>query len=416
MKLFIRFGVIIILMICTVSSMAQDWSAWRGPNGNFISDDTQWNPQSINSGTKVLWRADVGYGHTNVSILNGKLFTMGESVKYAGNDTTYTESVTCLDSKTGKEIWSYDYPGAHGRYPGPGATPYVDNKYLYTQTRAGVILCLNSKTGKLIWQRDLVKDGITQLTHWGCCSSPVPVGNSLLINAGSAGVSLDLATGSVIWKSENTMSGHATPVVFKEGGKVLAAIQSDRDFHIINVDNGEIVTSMKWDSDQDPVKVGSQFFLAGGHKRGEGSKLLNWKDNQLTPVWELKTLAHGFQPSIIKDGHAYAVDLKNRRSHPLNCIELSTGKIKWEKNFGEWGALLAAGEYLIWIGGLGELVVAKASSSAYEEVGRMTVFDIKKDELGIDGQPRTCWTTPVLINGNVYVRNTYGEIACISLK
>lgn len=33
-----------------------------------------------------------------------------------------------------------------------------------------------------------------------------------------------------------------------------------------------------------------------------------------------------------------------------------------------------------------------------------------------DGMPNTCWTGPTLADGRLFVRNTYGDIACIDMS
>ena len=59
--------------------------------------ETDWDPDSLSGGTRILWKADVGFGHSNVAIKDNRLYTMG------GNE------VFCLNAETGEEIWQYEY-------------------------------------------------------------------------------------------------------------------------------------------------------------------------------------------------------------------------------------------------------------------------------------------------------------------
>ena len=85
-------------------------------------------------------------------------------------------------------------------------------------------------------------------------------------------------------------------------------------------------------------------------------------------------------------------------------------------NLDDWAAFSMANGFIILIEAEGDLAVLKASSKSYEVVSRASVFDMKKNKDFPEGQPLTCWTTPVLCNGKIYVRNTYGEIVCVDMR
>jgi hypothetical protein len=55
----------------------QDWPRWRGPEGNGVSKETDWNPAALKNGQKILWKTNVGPGYSNISIKDGRLYTMG---------------------------------------------------------------------------------------------------------------------------------------------------------------------------------------------------------------------------------------------------------------------------------------------------------------------------------------------------
>ena len=54
-----------------------DWPRWRGPDGNGISKETEWDPTILESGPHVLWRHKVGFGYSNVVVKGSHLYTMG---------------------------------------------------------------------------------------------------------------------------------------------------------------------------------------------------------------------------------------------------------------------------------------------------------------------------------------------------
>ena len=122
------------------------WPRWRGPNGDGVSQETNWNPAALAGGPKVLWRAPVGVGYSNVAVDRNRVYTIGLQDR--------SERIACLDADTGREIWHYAAPGKDTTQ----STPAVDGNSVYALTKGGLLVCLNATNGRLRWQRHLVKD------------------------------------------------------------------------------------------------------------------------------------------------------------------------------------------------------------------------------------------------------------------
>ena len=132
-----------ILLISVLSWMAQgslmifgeekdyDWPRWRGPNGDGISKETGWNPAALKDGPRILWKANVGMGYSNVAIKDNRLYTMG----CKGREYT----IVCLNAETGKEIWRRV---VSENLMEPQATPAIDGEFLYALSKEGLLLCL----------------------------------------------------------------------------------------------------------------------------------------------------------------------------------------------------------------------------------------------------------------------------------
>lgn len=85
-------------------------------------------------------------------------------------------------------------------------------------------------------------------------------------------------------------------------------------------------------------------------------------------------------------------------------MDLETGSVKWgEQGFGQ-GSIIAAGDRLIVLSDQGELSVVRANPTKFELLARFQVIGGK------------CWTTPVLAQGRLYVRNPKGELVCLDLR
>ncbi len=41
-------------------TMKSDWPRFRGPNGDGISTETDWDPEAISGRPKVVWKTNIG--------------------------------------------------------------------------------------------------------------------------------------------------------------------------------------------------------------------------------------------------------------------------------------------------------------------------------------------------------------------
>jgi outer membrane protein assembly factor BamB len=412
-------GIIGLLVIFTFLSGwsaggDSDWPKWRGTSSTGISDETDWDPARLGKPKAVLWKKNIGKGHSAVSVLGDRLVTMGDRTINVGNEKKYEEVVYCLNARTGKEHWRYTYPYAFRRFPGPASTPTIDGDRVYTMGREGDVHCFDLTSGKVLWKRNLVRENMARPPQWGFCSSPIVEGDIVLLNAGKSGIGLNKLNGKTVWASEPRTGWLPTPFLFTQKGKRLAALAANGNLYALDPLTGKIFWTYRWQSDADPTVLGDKIYLLGGG-RGSSNKLLDISNGAPEVVWETGNMANGFQSSVIIDGYAYGFGWMGR-SQPLTCIEVKTGKIAWQENLGDWGALMAADGKLIILDGDGDLIVAKADPGKYTVISQAKLMKLKNWRSYGDDEPRCCWTAPVLSRGLVYARDTYGELVCVDLR
>ncbi|MCP4903254.1 MAG: PQQ-binding-like beta-propeller repeat protein [bacterium] len=405
-----------VLLVATGPSFAEDWEQWRGPNGDGISSETDWDPSVLNGTQKVLWRANVGLGHSAVAVRDGKLYTMGSrQVQNRGADA-WEDVVRCLDARTGREIWRYSYPSSDQDWPGPGSTPVLHGPYLYTLSRDGDLHCIRADNGTVAWRRNLVNDGLAQVPDWGFCTSALVVDRKLILNAGESGIALRPETGKVIWKSESKAGGLATPVLMKEGDTDVVLISSQRDLYSVEVATGKVRWSEPWGTYADPVLAGDRILLtSGGDGDKNGSKLFQMSSGRPEMVWHNERTNYSFQSWVALDGHGYGI-ARGRQGAFLECVDLADGQVKWAEKIGDWGGLAAAAGKLILIKDRGELVVVAASPQAYETISSAKIIDLQHWRTYPDSRPNTYWTAPVLSEGRIYTRTTHGDLLCVDVS
>jgi outer membrane protein assembly factor BamB len=237
-------------LICIAKLSADsgyDWPRWRGPNGDGISRETDWNPRALENGPPILWRVDIGFGFSNVTIQGNRLYTVGYDADALQN------IVWCLDAKTGQMVWRYVTSGP-GVDSSPQSTPVVDGDDLFVLRTKGLFLCLEAKNGKVRWQKDLVAECGVVKPFYDFAGSPVVVGNLVILTANSSGMTFDRKNGELVWSSDrppahfpapvpsaSTGTYYSTPVLNKEGGEDCAIIAGWEGLSAVRVKTGERV-------------------------------------------------------------------------------------------------------------------------------------------------------------------------------
>ena len=97
-----------VWLVCDTGARAGDWSNYRGPNRNGISDEVDWQANWGDAGPKVLWRASVGTGSSSVVIADGRAYTMGN---HGAEEEQPEDTVYCFDAETGELQWEHTVVG-----------------------------------------------------------------------------------------------------------------------------------------------------------------------------------------------------------------------------------------------------------------------------------------------------------------
>ena len=402
-------AVAVLTTALTVGSSAtmqgSDWPSFRGPAHDGKSVETINWPKA---GPRPLWKVNVGIGHSAVSVVGDRAYTMG--------NTNDTDTVFAIDVATGKIVWKHSYPCAEKvgikDYDGPFATPTVANGVVYTLSRKGDVFALDARTGKVIWSRDIVKeDDVRPPGFGGLAGSPLVLGDRLILNGSPGGMALDLETGKTLWKSGKGPGGHATPVPLQIGKRTHLAIHSPRLLTIVDAADGKEV----WATERrqpigvnapDPVVDGTNVFVTAG--RAFGGALFD-VTGATTPLWEQVGLSSHWHTSVLLGGFLYGPDGNNsegagRSPTSLRCLDWKTGEIKWTEPKLGFNGLIAVGGKLLVLTEAGDLVLAEASPQRYTELGSTHV---------IEGR---AFTAPSFANGRVFVRNVRGDVVSLDFS
>ncbi len=396
----------VLLVLCVLVSTptaADDWPHWRGPQYNGISRETGWLDLWPDQGPPITWRARAGVGFSSFAAADGRLFTIG--------NTDDADTVWCLNAETGELIWKHAYPAPLDPNlfeGGPTSTPTISGDAVYTFSRRGDVFCLEAATGAVRWSTNVVDQTGVPIPAWGFASSPLVTDRFVVLNAGAAGMALDKRTGKVAWQSDPEEGAYATPVPFlSEGGRLGALIVSATTLSAVNVDDGSERWQYRWltrfgVNAADPLVAGARVFISSGY--GKGAALLEPGAGEPDTHWKSRELRTQINPAVLIEGYLYGVHGDTTDIAALRCLELATGAVQWEHEGIGSGSVFAADGRLIVLTEKGELLVARASPDRFAPTARAVVLEGK------------CWTAPVLANGRIYCRNAAGDIVCVDVR
>lgn len=402
MKTLLILSLSIFLVAC---HSTPEWSKWRGPNASgTTTSQNEWSTQLDSS--QIIWNKNIGKGHSAITVYNGKCYVNGWTEQINGTDTTEQSTLYCLDAETGDEIWSYTYPSAKRDYPGPRATPVIDNETLYFVSWEGVLFSLDALTGTENWKRDFYSDSLAIRDRWGFCSSPVIYNNLLLLNLNKHGIAFDKSNGQLIWSSKKGGGAFSSTTLFDYKGQPAGTFMSDSTLYIVNVTNGSLLN--QYVSDKNFRKENDVILTDYKNELFVSTAMLRLQDSIYTSVWRNDTISPIFRTGIFLNGYIYQFN-NFRNKMFLHCIDPVSGKVEWKYKHDIWGAVSGVDDKLIVLTGFGKVVIAEANPASYTELSQLQVFPpVKKST-------HWCWTAPSFAEGKIFVRNSNGDIACLQV-
>ncbi len=384
------------------AQQAADWPRWRGPNGDGISPEADWDPMALSRGPRILWKADAGMGYSSPAIMNGRVYISGQNGK--------KEFVLALDAATGKRIWRREWTGGSP----PQSSPTIDGDSVYVVSQQGAVSCLAARNGKIRWRKDLIKDYKTEAIPYGYSGSPVVIGDLLVLNVNTAGVALNKETGALAWASSphkeqiNSFGYHATPVLYDRKGRKTVLLMSGTGLSSVDVETGRRLWFFEWFNPAappigDPVVSGDHVLISTFPTAPHA--LLDISGDQPRVLSKNQSVKAGISTPVLLDGYLYATEGPDFGGN-LRCVEWKTGEVKWETSMGAMQFTAAGGRLLILESG-GTLRVTEVNPAAYTEISSCSLPSAKG---------RKWWTPPVLCGGRIYCRNFYGDLLCVDVS
>ena len=236
--------------------------------------------------------------------------------------------------------------------------------------------CLNPATGAVIWQRDLEKDAERKPLTWGYASSPLVVGDTVIVYAGGAddkGVfAYDIQSGEPRWKVPAGDHSYSSPQLATVAGHDWVLMLTNTGLSAIDPANG----TNAWSTTGNITAIGpcspwswkdTGILLGTGMGTGTRRVDVTLADAgpQMKDRWTSLEMKPDFNDYVAHKGCLYGFD-----HNIFACIDLETGKRLWKK--GRYGngqvLLLPEADQLLVLTETGDVVVLACQS---QELGRV---------------------------------------------
>lgn len=385
---------------------SSDWPQWRGLHRDAISSEKGLIDRWGEAGPRVAWRAPVGEGFSSVSVAGGRLYTSW--------DEKGSQLLVCLDARTGEERWRRAIGGSftHHYGNGPRVTPLVDEGRVFTVGTQGRLVALDRMSGKLLWQRDLVKEFGAVLPSYGYASSPLAVGDKLVIEAGGKNatfIAFDKKTGEVAWTSGTDSPAYSSPIAISLGGVEQVVFWSAHGLRSVAADDGKALWRHEWETfcpvTGDPLNTGTPIFVPPNRifiSSGSGAAVIQVSRARETfeveQIWTSDEMRSDVNTSLLLGQYIYGFD-----RGILKCLDVRTGEVRWKARGFQRGSLIAADGKLIVLGEGGNLAFVEASPKGFVQRSTAQILSGRS------------WTSPSLAGGRLFLRN-HEEIVCLDVK
>ena len=387
---------LLIMPFLLLPLCAADWPQWRGPNQNNHAHDEAKPPIEWSEDKNVSWKTAIpGRGHSTPIFVEGKIYlTTAEKNKS-------TQSLLCLNRKTGKVIWSKvvhegGFPTQlHSENSPASASPQWDGQNILVtfQNDKKIKVTAVSPNGKISWSK--VVGNYLPSYKFGFGSTPILYKNNLIVVIGTEEggflTALKSSDGKEVWKTPR--AGHdywATPAIATVAGREQLLISGINKFSSYEPATGKL----NWEAEAGAksmcgtiVWTDDMIFASGGFPEKETAGMK--ADGTGIKVWQNKIVC--YEQSLLSHNNLIYAIADDGRAY---CWQAKTGEKMWSEKIGRRGVMaspLAVGNKIYATLKNGTTVIFKASGDRFQKVA--------ENKLGDD-----TYASPVALDNQLFLR------------
>lgn len=292
-------------LACTICAAASaeptELVGWRGDGSSrypLADPVTSWSADR-----NILWKTAVGKGNSTPIVVGSRVFLTSEP-----------DVLICVDAESGRELWrrvhrlddispeASSKGGRHSsQYGDATPTPVSDGKWIWTFFGTGIVSC-HDLNGECRWKNWY---DVRRTTVNGRTSSPVLVGNRLLVHFGSL-VCLDYATGKLVWENHQARASYGTPAAVRIGDVDFVVTPKG---HVVRVADGKTLASdLGTCTYTSPVVQGRNVYFLDGMLSAVQLPETVEEPFECRELWAGDLEGEFFASPLIKDGRIHLVD------------------------------------------------------------------------------------------------------------
>lgn len=377
-----------------IRSDMSDWSQWRGPRRDGISEETGLLSSWPADGPPRLWTAtEIGRGYSSPIVADATIFITGDQE----NDLII--SAFSLD---GELRWQAKNGAAWERsFPGARSSCTYDHGKLYHMNAHGRLACLDPKSGNELWAVDVLERFESNNITWGISESLLVYGDLVFATpCGAKGlvVALNKHTGDTVWTTPaiaDERPSYASPILLSVGDRTLLVNSAAKNAFAVDTETGKLCWQVSQEDPKNsvctiPVLARNELVFTNA-SRGYGAIFgvrVDGSRAEKTWIKEL-TISHG--STVCVDGQVYGASGRGVARGWL-AVDGKTGSIATVADL-EGGSLIYADGRFYCLTERGVMTLQKPTESKFETVGSFQ-FAEGKD----------VWAHPVICNGRLYLR------------
>ncbi len=406
-----------ILLFPTADVTAGDWSQFRGPQADGVASSGDY-PTDWSDIENVRWSVALPQpGNGSPIVVDGNVFVCS-----AEDSKGLARSLICFDADNGHQRWSRTVTLAeemptHKTNPYAGSTPACDGSRVVVWHATGGLHAYGMN-GDPLWSRDL-----GEFRHmWGYGSSPVIVGDRVILNSGPGKqvfvAAFDVKSGKTLWRHDEAVPGDgernaegkymgtwSTPVPIERDGRQLAIVAMHQRILALDVETGDVVWFFRVTSDRGDLAYSSPMiesdlcvFNAGFKGPTMAFEMNGRGDITENQRWRVEGNPQSIGTGILRDGFVYRV---GAGPNLIDCLDAKTGKTVWqERNKAAfWGSVAVAGQTAYATDQSGTTIVFRLSPDEFTPIAECPLNDSSN-------------ATPALAGGRVYLR-TNRKLWCV---
>ncbi len=366
---------ILLLIVTLVAPLsAADWPQFRGERSNSVSRDAQ-PPTQWSETENVAWKVELpGRGPSSPIVIGDKIVvTCSSGIK---QDRLH---VLCFEAAGGKQLWERQFWAtgrtlSHPSSANAAPTPASDGKLIFAFYSSNDLICLDLE-GNLKWLRGLAHDFPHAGNDVGMSSSPLVIGDNVIVQVESQGDSfataIDKTSGESRWRiARPRESCWSSPILMSgaEGKADVVLLQSPSGLTAHDPATGKQLWAHQVACDGISSAVCSEGIV---YVPSKGTTALRPSSSgEPETIWNASTLQPGAASMVADAGRLLAVN----RAGVLVCASMADGEVLWRVRLqGEfWGSPTLVGNrlYCVNFTGASQVVEISADGRRGEIIGK----------------------------------------------